>query len=288
MKAQSDVQSQKSFQYQKLEWVGMTQIQTAIRVTSKEGLDLGLPALLDIGVDLAENNRGIHMSRLYRLQQEQILNHPLSTSRLSRFADACLESQRELSQTFACKLKLSWPVQTRSLKSNLAGFRNYPVSVIFEKSPGSEKMWLQVEVLYSSTCPQSASLSMEIFKNQNGPIERFPATPHAQRSRAVVQVQLAEIDHLVIENLIEVIEHALGTPVQTTVKKEDEMKFAELNAQNLMFCEDAARKISTVLEGRLELSGFSIYCEHQESLHPHNASSLKRHHFLSPESLRFD
>lgn len=284
---QADVQSEKSAQYSQLDWVGMTRIQTMLLLQNKEDQAIRLPALLDVGVDLAQNNRGIHMSRLYRLHQELILNQPLHHRQLSSFAQQSLRSHEAISRTFACKLKLDWPMKTVSLKSNLAGFRNYPVEVIFEKSASSEKTWLQIEVLYSSTCPQSEGLSMQILKAQEGVFDRLPATPHAQRSRAVVQVQVQQLESNLIEKLILEVEQALGTPVQTTVKKEDEMHFAQLNAANLMFCEDAVRKISKILQAGSQIEGFSVYCEHQESLHPHNASSRYTSHFQRPERLSF-
>jgi GTP cyclohydrolase I len=192
-----------------------------------------------------------------------------------------------LSHFFAAKLKFILPQTTKSLATNLQGFRNYPIEVIFEKEVSHESLWLQFEVLYSSTCPQSASLSMEVLKSQKQIIERLPATPHAQRSRARVIVQLQEFNQSIIEELIEQVETSLGTPVQTTVKKADEMKFAELNAANLMFCEDAARKISDGFKQNSNLLGWSIYCEHQESLHPHNASSMSLTRFKSPSRLQF-
>ncbi len=287
MKAHSDIQSQKSAEYGQIDWVGMSQIQTLVRIVGKDGISTSLPAVLDMGVDLAEDNRGIHMSRLYRLHQEQILNHEINHHQLLKFAGASLDSQKGLSKTFACKLKFNLPVETISLKSNLPGFRNYPIEIIFEKTTSTQQTWLQFEVLYSSTCPQSAGLSMEILKNQDPGFDHFPATPHAQRSRAVVQVQVSNLDEAIIQGLISATEQALGTPVQTTVKKEDEMRFAELNAENLMFCEDAARKIAQRLQLEALVSGYSIYCEHQESLHPHNASSLMRAQFQPPNFMRF-
>lgn len=288
MKAQADVQSEKSSQYNQLDWVGMTEIQTVVLAKNQEGSVISLPALLDVGVDLAANHRGIHMSRLYRLHQELILNQPLQQPQLTQFATQSLESHSQISQYFACKLKLNWPLQTLSLMSNLAGFRNYPIEVIFEKNQSQEKTWLQFEVLYSSTCPQSAGLSMEVLKSQNTAVERLPATPHAQRSRAVVQAEVGEVSQALIEALIERVEKALGTPVQTTVKKADELRFAQLNAENLMFCEDAARKIFQALMDLSQVKGFSVYCEHQESLHPHNASSCISHRFQRPERLHFE
>lgn len=287
MKVEVDIQSEKSPQYSPLDWVGMTSIQTLVAAQTQDGKRLSLPALLDVGVDLAENHRGIHMSRLYRLHQEFILDQLLEKKQLLAFAQQSLDSHENLSQHFACRLKLSWPLRTMSLQSGLAGFRNYPIEVIFEKSQKQDRTWLQFEVLYSSTCPQSEGLSMEVLKAQKDIFDHLPATPHAQRSRAVVQVQTETLDQQLVEALIEKVEKALGTPVQTTVKKADERRFAQLNAENLMFCEDAVRKISQALKNTIEIKGFFVYCEHQESLHPHNASSRSFFRFQAPNRLHF-
>ena len=65
----------------------------------------------------------------------------------------------------------------------------------------------------------------------------------------------------------------LKTPVQTAVKREDEQEFARLNGSNLMFCEDAARKVAEWLDSDEEVSGYWARMEHRESLHSHNAVS---------------
>ncbi len=293
MKAQSDVQSEISIHFDQLDWVGMSQIQSALLVDSADLKELTLPMQLDLGVNLLENNRGIHMSRLYKLHQDHLLNQKLSSENLSVFARECLSSQAGISQKLSLKMKMIWPKKTQSLKSELTGYRNYNIQIIFEKDLVQEGLWLQYEILYSSTCPQSAGLALEVLKNISSTdliqhIERLPATPHAQRSRAVVQIKLNEINQKIINRLIDETESALGTPVQTTVKKADEMEFAILNAKNLMFCEDAARKISDQLKSNSLQSGYSIFCEHQESLHPHNASSLKKVNYIKPLSLEFN
>ncbi|GAB7529538.1 hypothetical protein PS3A_19470 [Pseudomonas sp. 3A(2025)] len=96
------------------------------------------------------------------------------------------------------------------------------------------------------------------------------ATPHSQRSIARVQVRIPEqASRLELMTLIDTTEAALGTPVQTAVKRADEQAFARLNGQNLMYVEDAARKIQLALEGRFAASGVSV--RHLESLHPHDA-----------------
>ncbi|WP_331461457.1 GTP cyclohydrolase, FolE2/MptA family [Pseudoalteromonas sp. SWN166] len=74
-----------------------------------------------------------------------------------------------------------------------------------------------------------------------------------------------------LPTLIKQMEEAIGTPVQTAVKREDEQAFAKLNAENLLFCEDAARRLKHALEQKTDIYNYSFKVEHQESLHAHNA-----------------
>ena len=98
------------------------------------------------------------------------------------------------------------------------------------------------------------------------------ATPHAQRSRADVRVELRHaFDELPLGHLIDELERGLATPVQTAVKREDEQAFARLNAENLMFCEDAARRVAAVLSTDPRVERFEATVSHFESLHAHDA-----------------
>ncbi|WP_290797590.1 GTP cyclohydrolase, FolE2/MptA family, partial [Halomonas sp.] len=71
--------------------------------------------------------------------------------------------------------------------------------------------------------------------------------------------------------LVDLVERALGTALQTAVKRVDEQAFALANGQNLMFCEDAARRLHHALRDQPGLEGFSLRVVHAESLHAHDA-----------------
>lgn len=278
----SDVQDERDLNLGPLNWVGMGRIQSMVNIG-----EFSVPCELDLGVNLKSGFRGIHMSRLYQAHHDYFLQQRLNSKNVLQFLTKALESQAELSDEVSLKISLQMMMHTQSLKSALPGFRNYPLQIICQKTAQSEKLYLQFEVLYSSTCPQSAGLSMEILNSADVKPDRLLATPHAQRSRAVVQVEVRQFSEDQIKDLIVLVETALKTPVQTAVKKADEMAFARLNAQNLMFCEDAGRIVAEALGRTASVVGFSVYCEHQESLHPHNASSLIMHNFIAPKSLKF-
>jgi len=267
----------------------MQRIQSSIR--HHENL---IPCDLALGVNLKEGHRGIHMSRLYSLMMDHLLQQELTTQSVDLLLQKAITSQEGLSNHASLTLTYKLPVKTQALKSGKAGFRNYDVSVSALKTEDAGvKIWLKFAVIYSSTCPQSAALSVETFNaqapKQNAVIERLPATPHAQRSVMDCELLLQDKDHFDVNDLlksfIQIIENTLKTPVQTAVKKADEMAFAILNSENLMFCEDAVRKIDLELKSRIqhkpvELLGYRIKTRHEESLHPHDAVSQKSFNYV--------
>ncbi|MFN3454623.1 MAG: GTP cyclohydrolase FolE2 [Pseudobdellovibrio sp.] len=294
----SDIQSEKNLLLQSLDWVGMGDIQSAILYG-----DLSIPTSLSMMVSLKEGQRGIHMSRLYSLMMEKYLNKCHTFKSLDDLLLQMIDSQNGLSTSAGIMFSFKAPVQTQALKSEKLGFRVYDVAVRAVKIKDQNvRFWLSIDVLYSSTCPQSAALSVEIFnnlhaKNKNNVLDRLPATPHAQRSvmNCELLFELMPKDFLndtaslelksVIEKYIQVVESTLKTPVQTAVKKADEMQFAVLNSENLMFCEDAVRKVDQALKSTKNefLSGHKVSTRHEESLHPHNAiSSISYNYMLSP------
>jgi GTP cyclohydrolase I len=154
---------------------------------------------------------------------------------------------------------------------------------------------LKIDVPYSSTCPCSAALSRQLIQQQFvddfankslhhadvltwlGSTKGIVATPHSQRSTAQIRLRLE--NHLEILPLIALIndaEAALGTAVQTAVKRADEQAFALANGQNLMFCEDAARRLHFTLEHSSGINGFHVRVIHAESLHAHDAVAESR------------
>jgi GTP cyclohydrolase I len=64
------------------------------------------------------------------------------------------------------------------------------------------------------------------------------------------------------------------TETQVMVKREDEQAFAELNAANPIFVEDAARLFCEALRADARIGDFRVVASHQESLHSHDAVSL--------------
>ena len=74
--------------------------------------------------------------------------------------------------------------------------------------------------------------------------------------------------------MVELCRRAVPTETQVMVKREDEQAFAELNASNPIFVEDAVRAFAQELLADPRFGDFRVTASHQESLHSHDAVSL--------------
>lgn len=273
-----------------LEWVGMQGIDLPVAV-AEPGCRRDVHARADVQVDLpAPHVKGIHMSRLYRLLDGLGDGDALSPAGLRRVLQAMVDSHRDC-DTRRARLRLRFDLLARRaalVTDGLAGWKAYPVRIDATLTDAGFELRAQVTVVYSSTCPCSAALSRhwveQAFLAAFGRDDRVEpaavaawlkrhataATPHSQRSEAVVSAGLpADGATLGLIDLIDRVEHALGTPVQTAVKRADEQAFAVLNGSNLMFVEDAARRVQAALDGRHAHP--RVHVRHLESLHPHDA-----------------
>ena len=61
----------------------------------------------------------------------------------------------------------------------------------------------------------------------------------------------------------------MAPPLQTAVRRADEQAFARLNGANLMYVEDAARRVQAALAQHYAQARVTV--RHMESLHPHDA-----------------
>ncbi len=280
----------------RLSRVGMQRIEAMLRLPLVAGGPSELPARVDAFVDLdAAGARGIHMSRLYRQLDAALAAEAFTPSLMVELLEGFLRSHEGLSTRAMLQVNLELPLRRPALVSGHSGVRHYPLAMAGTTDRnGAIRLEMGLGVTYSSTCPCSAALSRQLIQERFGrdfpadvPIDHaslrawlgseqgIMATPHSQRSRADLRVRLDPATPTwPIESLIDHAEAVLGTPVQTAVKREDEQAFARLNAANLMFCEDAARRLQGMLLAEEAVQDFWLRVAHFESLHPHDAVAV--------------
>ncbi|PKL95460.1 MAG: GTP cyclohydrolase I FolE2 [Gammaproteobacteria bacterium HGW-Gammaproteobacteria-8] len=280
----------------KLDWVGMNHIEVPVQIPGADGQTTQCPARISAFVNLNDSGaRGIHMSRLYLHLDRALADHPLTPAALRHLLRDFLDSHEDLSSRALIRVDFEYQTRRPALASDNSGWRSYPFSIIATLEGRQFGLELSYEVTYSSTCPCSAALARQLIQQQFerdfgasgksinrdevlrwlGTEQGIMATPHSQRSVADIRLRLTPtFEAFPFGELVDLIEGALKTPVQTAVKREDEQEFARLNGQNLMFCEDAGRRVRKALESDERILDYWARCSHYESLHPHDAVSI--------------
>lgn len=288
-----------------LDRVGMSGIELFARFQGPDQMPFLVPATADAFVSLDNDAvKGIHMSRLFLELASAMECESLTPKLMHRVCENFLVSHVGVSYRSQLSLAFQHPTFRPALLSDYSAPRHYPVrlSMVLDTRDAARvsaaqhvRLFLQVQVVYSSTCPCSAALSRQLLQKkfqqdfafhnwvdvsrvsqwltEHGSI----ATPHSQRSVATIDVELAnplELKRFPIERLIDRIEDTLKTAVQTVVKRQDEQEFARLNGANQMFCEDAARRMKAALLIMPEIADFRLEARHKESLHPHDAVAI--------------
>lgn len=275
-----------------LDRVGMKKVELPIQVESGKQIHT-VPGLLTLFVNLvAPEEKGIHMSRLYKTANDLLPSRPLDLPLVEEILKTNLQSHSDISDTSAMDIQFELMTQRPSLLSGLEGWRSYPIGLSSVMTKEGVRHTLEITISYSSTCPCSAALARQLiqrrfeesFESQPvldretvfewlGKEDSICATPHSQRSTAHIKVELGPESRFNPLALIDAAEKAIATPVQSMVKREDEQEFALLNGRNLMFCEDAGRRLKSLLT-KEAYPDFRCEIKHMESLHPHDAVAI--------------
>ena len=251
---------------QVIQHVGISNFRLPISFATRDSGPITLETSVTGTVSLEAEKKGINMSRIMR----SFYTHAESAFSFELIAQVLEDYLRDLGSFDArIQLRFSFPVRIQSLRSGLSGWQYYDIALELVDVAGVRKRIMHLDFVYSSTCPCSLELS-EHARATRGQL----ATPHSQRSVARISVELVGADCLWFEDLIELARAAVPTETQVMVKREDEQAFAELNAANPIFVEDAARSFCEALRQDLRIGDFRIVASHQESLHSHDAVSV--------------
>jgi GTP cyclohydrolase I len=250
-----------------IQHVGISNFRLPIRFRTRDNGDLTLETSVTGTVSLEAEKKGINMSRIMRT----FYKHAERTFSFE-VIEAALDDYKADLESFDARIQMrfSFPTKVRALRSGLEGWQYYDIALELVERDGVRKKIVHLDYVYSSTCPCSLELS-EHARQFRGQL----ATPHSQRSVARLSVVLDDrAGVLWFEDLIEMARAAVPTETQVMVKREDEQAFAELNAANPIFVEDAARLYSEQLLKDPRVGDFRVAASHQESLHSHDAVSV--------------
>lgn len=247
--------------------VGISNFRLPIRFHSRDNSDVSLETSVTGTVSLDAEKKGINMSRIMR----SFYKHAERTFSFDVVQAALDDYIADLGSIDArIQMRFSFPMKVPSLRSGLEGFQYYDIALELVEKGGERRRFMHLDYVYSSTCPCSLELAEHARRTR-----RQLATPHSQRSVARISVEvLPGHKRLWFEDIIDLARAAVPTETQVMVKREDEQAFAELNAANPIFVEDAARLFAQKLEAEPRVGDFRVVASHQESLHSHDAISV--------------
>ena len=249
-----------------IQHVGISNFRLPLRYLTQDKGEMVLETSVTGSVSLEENKKGINMSRIMR----SFYTHADSVFSFDVMDAALGDYVTDLDSLDArIQMRLSFPMKKQSLRSGLEGYQYYDIALESTYRNGVKTRILHLDYVYSSTCPCSLELS-EHARRTRGQL----ATPHSQRSVARVSVEVLPGETLWFEDVVALCHDAVPTETQVMVKREDEQAFAELNAANPIFVEDAVRLFYQSLASDARIGDFRVVASHQESLHSHDAISV--------------
>jgi len=250
-----------------IQHVGISNFRLPIRFHTRDNGDLTLESAVTGTVALDAGRKGINMSRIMRsfyAHAERRFSFEVMEAVLDDYHDSLESADARLA------MRLSFPMRQASLRSGLSGYQYYDITLEVVATGGTRRRIMHLDYVYASTCPCSLELA-EHARAERGQL----AVPHAQRSVARLSAVLAPGEGtLWFEDLIDLCRAAVPTETQVMVKREDEQAFAELNAANPVFVEDAARLFAERLGAEPRIGDYRVVASHQESLHSHDAVSV--------------
>jgi GTP cyclohydrolase IV len=242
---------------------GVTGVQKALRM--RHGGDEALvAATIDCYVDLDPAQKGVHMSRFPELFEEAI-DHVVMGEKLlvevlaEHIAGHILERQQALRAEV--RIAARYPLDRITPVSGLHTQELITLIGLAAASPGRSRRVIGVEATGINACPcaqglvrEKAATRLEDAGFEGGDIERIldlvPLATHNQRGRGTLY--LGTDERLRGEDLVEIVERSMSSPIYELLKRPDELFVVEHAHLQPRFVEDSVR---LMIAGALDAYG---------------------------------
>jgi GTP cyclohydrolase-4 len=231
---------------------GVSGVQKAVRIRRGDA-ETVMAAVIDCTVDLAADQKGVHMSRFPELFEEAIdvvvTGEALLVEVLAEhIASRVVERQRALKAEVW--IRAQWPVRRRTPVTNLPTQEMVTLCGIAAASETGTRRVVGVEAHGINACPCAQGLVRNHASERlleagfdSGDIDKIfelvPVATHNQRGRATLFVG-SEHD-LDAETLVDVAERSMSAPIYDLLKRPDELFVVEHAHLQPRFVEDSVR-----------------------------------------------
>ena len=235
-----------------LSHAGVRGVQKAVRIRRGKA-ETVMAAVIDCTVDLAADQKGVHMSRFPELFEEAI---DIVVGREALLVEVLAEhiARRVVERQSALKaevwIRAQWPIHRRTPVTQLATQEMVTLCGIAAASEGGTRRVVGVEATGINACPCAQGLvrnraSERLLEAgfEPGDVDRIlelvPLATHNQRGR---QTLFVGTDHdLDAEVLVDIAERSMSAPIYDLLKRPDELFVVEHAHLQPRFVEDSVR-----------------------------------------------
>jgi GTP cyclohydrolase IV len=231
---------------------GVTGVQKAVRIRRGDA-ETVMAAVIDCTVDLAADQKGVHMSRFPELFEEAI---ELVVEREGMLVEVLAEqiASRVVERQEALKaevwIRAQWPIIRRTPVTGLKTQEMVTLCGIAAASEKGARRAVGVEATGINACPCAQGLVRNRANERlleagfdSGDIEKIlelvPIATHNQRGRGTLFVGTKQ--DLDAETLVDVVERSMSAPIYDLLKRPDELFVVEHAHLQPRFVEDSVR-----------------------------------------------
>ena len=282
----------------KLTRVGVTGVKKLLQLERRNKRPIILLPTFDAFVDLPNDQKGVHMSR-----NPEAISEVLETVSKDNTVDieslcAKIVNTMMVKHEYAKRVEISMttdfmfmresPVtknktqEMAKLKAKAIGFRDENGDVEIRKSIGAE-------VIGMTVCPCAQESVKESDKNKllefldeettQKVLDTVTFASHNQRGVGTVLIEVPEDKYVKAEDIIDIIETSMSSPVCELLKRPDENATVMNAHQNPVFVEDCVRNMMEKMANKYSDFPDDVLItarqENHESIHRHNAFAEK-------------
>jgi GTP cyclohydrolase I len=252
-----DVQGHADMRRIAINKVGIKDIFHPVKVKDRARGEQHTIANFNMYVNLPHHFKGTHMSRFV-----EILHRHDREISVDSFGEMLAEMTGHLNATSG-HLEMTFPyfVMKKAPVSGVESLMNYQATIFGEHGSGKTDVWLKVVVPTTSLCPCSKQIS--------------DYGAHNQRSHISITAKLVE--HMWLEELIDIAEKEASCEVFGVLKRTDEKYVTERAYDNPKFVEDTVRDVAVALNADPRVRAYVVEAENFESIHNHSAYAMIEH-----------
>jgi GTP cyclohydrolase IV len=264
---------------------GVSGVQKAVRIRRGDA-ETVMAAVIDCTVDLAADQKGVHMSRFPELFEEAIdvvvTGEALLVEVLAEhIASRVVERQRALAAEVW--IRAQWPIRRRTPVTGLRTQEMVTLCGIASASANGSRRLVGVEAHGINACPCAQGLVRNRARERlleagydadetERILDLVPIATHNQRGRGTLFVGTEQ--DLDAETLVDIVERSMSAPIHDLLKRPDELWVVEHAHGHPRFVEDSVRyAVRDALETLPQLADDDFLLSKQvnfETIHTHD------------------